>query len=133
LRYAGDPPNRILMIPDERRRSALERAGQDGVADPNAAIASALLADGAWLLAFNNAGENRETFRFAVRRISATPGGRRAPARSDPGSPGATGCRILVPVIVQDRAGEISRALHLGASRASARAFQHGGGLEERR
>jgi len=72
-----------------------------GVPESERAIASPLLADGRLLLAFNNAGENREDLSLAVSEDSATPGASCAGSKR-PGLPGAP---VLPNTRTRDRAG----------------------------
>src|SRR3981081_4452046 len=59
MRYAGNPPNRILMIRTSDGGAHWSMPVKTALPNPNAAIASVLLAGGRLLLAFNNAEENR--------------------------------------------------------------------------
>jgi len=103
----------------------LERAVKTALPNPNAAIASALLADGRLLLAFNNAGENREDLSLAVSEDSATRGAscagskaiRAPPVRRLPNTRTRGSCRTGPARFTCSTPGAFAH---------QARAFQHG-------
>src|SRR5207249_5788631 len=103
MRYAGNPPNRILMVRTEDGGVHWSRPEKTALPNPNAAIASTLLSDGALLLAFNNAEENREDLSLAL----STDFGNtwRTARRLEGGSESAPapGPEYSYPWIVQDR------------------------------
>jgi predicted neuraminidase len=126
LRYAGDPPNRILMVRTADGGVHWSPPARTDLPNPNAAIASTLLSDGALLLAFNNAEEDREDLSLAlskdfgntwrvVHRFEGEPGSAPAPVRE-----------YSYPWIMQDQAGDVhvlytwgrSRIKHLRFNRA---------------
>jgi predicted neuraminidase len=68
MRYAGDPPNRVLMIRTADAGTTWTAPVKTSLPNPNAAVGSVLLADGPLLLALNNAEENRESLSLASSR-----------------------------------------------------------------
>jgi predicted neuraminidase len=65
MRYAGAPPNRVLMIRTNDGGATWTPPVKTVLPNPNAAIGSVLLANGPLLLALNNAEENRESLSLA--------------------------------------------------------------------
>ena len=117
MRYSGDPPNRILIV----------RTGDGGVhwsppaktelPNPNAAIGSILLSDGALLLAFNNAEENREDLSLALSRDFGNTWQIVRRFEGDSGSASAPVPEYSYPWIMQDRAGDVHLLYTWGRSR----------------
>jgi len=104
--------------PNERRRSRIGVAPvKTALPNPNAAIASVLLADGRLLLAFNNAREIAKTFRSRSRRISATPGASRAGSKAIRAPPVRRFRNTPTPGSCRNRAGDIHLLYTWGRSR----------------
>jgi predicted neuraminidase len=132
MRYAGDPPNRILMIRTSDGGAHWSAPVKTALPNPNAAIAGALLADGRLLLAFNNAGENREDLSLAISEDFGDTWRVVRRLEGDPGSPGAPVPEYSYPWIVQDGAGEIHVLYTWGRSRIKHAHF-NAAWLEKRR
>jgi len=115
MRYSGDPPNRILMVRTEDGGVHWSRPEKTALPNPNAAIASALLSDGALLLAFNNAEEDREDLSLAL----STDFGNtwRTARRLEGGSGSAPVPEYSYPWIMQDRTGDVHVLYTWGRSR----------------
>jgi len=117
MRYAGDPPNRILIVRTGDGGVHWSRPEKTALPNPNAAIASALLSDGALLLAFNNAEENREDLSLA---LSADFGHTWRIAHRFEGASGPAPAPVpeySYPWIVQDRDGDVHVLYTWGRSR----------------
>jgi len=123
MRYAGDPPARVLMIRTADAGAHWTAPVKTALPSPNAAVGSVLLAGGPLVLAFNNAEENRESLSLAIStdfreqwRVArnlegeSLPRTRRFASTRIPGS-----CR---------KRGRRARALHLGPVAHQARGFQ---------
>jgi len=132
MRYAGDPPNRILMIRTSDGGAHWSAPVKTALPNPNAAIAGVLLADGRLLLAFNNAGENREDLSLAISEDFGSTWRIARRLEGDPGSPGAPVPEYSYPWIMQDGAGEIHVLYTWGRSRIKHVRFNRAW-LEERR
>jgi predicted neuraminidase len=117
MRYAGHPPNRILMIRTSDGGAHWSAPAKTALPNPNAAIASVLLADGRLLLAFNNAGENREDLSLAISEDFGDTWRIARRLEGDSGSPGAPVPEYSYPWIMQDRAGDIHLLYTWGRSR----------------
>ena len=65
MRYAGSPPNRVLMIRTTDGGATWTAPVKTSLPNPNAAVGGVLLANGPLLLALNNAEENRESLSLA--------------------------------------------------------------------
>jgi predicted neuraminidase len=65
MRYAGNPPNRALMIRTTDGGATWTSPVKTSLPNPNAAVGGVLLANGPLLLALNNAEENRESLSLA--------------------------------------------------------------------
>ena len=117
MRYSGDPPNRILVVRTEDGGVHWSRPEKTALPNPNAAIASALLSDGALLLAFNNAEEDREDLSLA---LSTDFGNTWRTARRLEGGSGSAPAPVpehSYPWIVQDRDGDVHVLYTWGRSR----------------
>jgi predicted neuraminidase len=66
LRYAGDPPKRMLAMQTGDGGAHWSSAAKTALANPDAGISCAALADGSLLLAFNDSETNRETLALAL-------------------------------------------------------------------
>ncbi len=117
MRYAGDPPNRILMVRTADGGVHWSPPAKTQLPNPNAAIASTLLSDGALLLAFNNAEENREDLSLALSTDFGSTWRIAHRFEGDSGSPQATVLEYSYPWIMQDRAGDIHVLYTWGRSR----------------
>jgi predicted neuraminidase len=65
MRYAGNPPNRVLMVRTTDGGATWTAPVKTSLPNPNAAVGGVLLANGPLLLALNNAQENRESLSLA--------------------------------------------------------------------
>jgi predicted neuraminidase len=117
MRYAGDPPNRILMVRTNDGGAHWSAPARTALPNPNAAIASALLAGGPLLLAFNNDEESREDLSLAVSENFGDSWRVVRRLEGDPNSPGAPVAEYSYPWIMQDRAGDIHVLYTWGRSR----------------
>jgi predicted neuraminidase len=132
LRYAGDPPARVLMTRTSDAGAHWSEPVKTALPNPNAAVASVLLAGGPLVLAFNNAGENREDLSLA---LSADFGDTWRVARRLEGesvAPRAPVPEYSYPWMMQDRAGDVHVLYTWGRSRIKHvvfnRAWLEGGG-----
>ena len=117
MRYAGDAPNRILMVRTADGGVHWSPPAKTALPNPNAAIGSVLLSDGLLLLAFNNAEENREDLSLA---LSADFGNTWRVAHRLEGASGPAPAPVpeySYPWIVQDRDGDIHVLYTWGRSR----------------
>ena len=117
MRYAGHPPNRILMVRTSDGGAHWSAPAKTALPNPNAAIASVLLADGRLLLAFNNAEENREDLSLAISEDFGDTWRIVRRLEGDSSSPGAPVPEYSYPWIMQDGAGDIHVLYTWGRSR----------------
>jgi predicted neuraminidase len=117
MRYAGHPPNRILMIRTSDGGAYWSMPVKTALPNPNAAIASVLLADGRLLLAFNNAEENREGLSLAISEDFGSTWRIARRLEGESSSPGAPVPEYSYPWIMQDGAGDIHLLYTWGRSR----------------
>jgi predicted neuraminidase len=117
MRYAGDPPNRILMLRTADGGAHWSPPEKTALPNPNSAIASAGLAGGPLLLAFNDAEENREDLSLAISKDFGATWRVAHRFEGDPGSPRAPVAEYSYPWIMQDRAGDIHVLYTWGRSR----------------
>jgi predicted neuraminidase len=107
MRYAGDPPGRVLVIRSSDAGEHWTAPEKTALPNPNAAVGGVLLAGGPLLLAFNNAEQNREDLSLALsgdfgatwrvaRRLEGEGLGPRAPVSE-----------YSYPWVMQDRAGNV--------------------------
>jgi predicted neuraminidase len=132
MRYAGDPPARVLMIRTVDGGAHWSEPAKTTLPNPNSAVAGVLLAGGPLLLAFNNAEENREGLSLALsndfgesfRVVRELEGGSQ--------SPRAPVAEYSYPWMMQDRAGGVHVLYTWGRSRIKHvvfdRAWLEGGG-----
>jgi len=132
MRYAGDPPGRVLMIRTGDAGARWTAPVKTALPNPNSAVASVLLAGGPLVLVFNNAEENREELALA---LSADFGDTWRVARSLEGEalpPRAPVPEYSYPWIMQDRSGDVHVLYTWGRSRIKHavfnRAWLEGGG-----
>ncbi|HZE11468.1 MAG TPA: exo-alpha-sialidase, partial [Burkholderiales bacterium] len=129
---AGDPPARILMIRTSDAGAHWSAPVKTALPNPNAAVASVLLAAGPLVLAFNNAEENREELSLALStdfgdtwRVA-----RNLEAESPP--PRAPVAEYSYPWIMQDSSGDVHVLYTWGRTRIKHavfnRAWLEGGG-----
>jgi predicted neuraminidase len=117
MRYAGERPARILMIRTTDGGASWSEPVKTALPNPNAAVASVLLAGGPVLLAFNNAEEEREDLSLALsadfgnswRVVRRVEGGSLAPRAPVP--------EYSYPWMMQDRSGEVHLLYTWGRSR----------------
>jgi predicted neuraminidase len=117
MRYAGDPPARILMTRTGDAGAHWSEPVKTALPNPDSAVASVLLAGGALLLAFNNAEANRESLSLA---LSVDFGERWRIARELEGeslAPRAPVAEYSYPWILQDRSGDVHVLYTWGRSR----------------
>ena len=117
MRYAGDPPVRVLMIRTGDGGGHWTAPIKTGLPNPNSAVASVLLAGGPLLLAYNNAEENRESLSLAVStdfgdtwRVART-------LESESQLPRAPVAEYSYPWLMQDRSGDVHVLYTWGRSR----------------
>ncbi len=132
MRYAGDPPNRILVVRTSDAGAHWSAPVKIELPNPNAAIGSVLLADGSLLLVFNDAPENRENLSLAISKDFGTTWRIAHRFEGDPGSPQAPVPEYSYPWIMQDRAGDIHVLYTWGRSRIKHVQF-NSAWLEEKR
>jgi predicted neuraminidase len=132
MRYAGDRPARILMTRTSDAGAHWSGPVKTALPNPDAAVASVLLAGGPLVLAFNNAEENREDLSLAV---SSDFGNSWSVARSLEGEallPRAPVPEYSYPWIMQDRSGDVHVLYTWGRTRIKHvvfnRAWLEGGG-----
>ncbi|HZT63432.1 MAG TPA: sialidase family protein [Burkholderiales bacterium] len=117
MRYAGDPPGRVLMIRTGDAGARWTAPVKTALPNPNSAVASVLLAGGPLVLVFNNAEENREELALA---LSADFGDTWRVARGLEGEalpPRAPVPEYSYPWIMQDRSGDVHVLYTWGRSR----------------
>jgi predicted neuraminidase len=132
MRYAGDPPNRILMVRTADGGLHWSPPVKTALPNPNAAIAAVLLAGGPLLLAFNNAEENRESLSLALSADFGNTWRIAHKFEGDSDSPGAPVPEYSYPWIMQDQAGDVHLLYTWGRSRIKHVHFNTAW-LEERR
>jgi len=132
MRYAGDPPARVLMIRTGDAGEHWTAPIKTALPNPNAAVASVLLAGGPLVLAFNNAEENREELSLA---LSGDFGNTWRVARNLEGEsppPRAPVAEYSYPWVMQDSSGDVHVLYTWGRSRIKHavfnRAWLEGGG-----
>jgi predicted neuraminidase len=117
MRYAGDPPARVLMARTSDAGAHWSEPVKTALPNPNSAVAAVLLAGGPLLLAFNNAEENREDLSLA---LSSDFGASWRVARSVEGAtqlPRAPVLEYSYPWVLQDRSGDVHLLYTWGRSR----------------
>jgi predicted neuraminidase len=117
MRYAGDPPNRILLVRTADGGVHWSPPVRTLLPNPNAAVASVLLAEGPLLLVFNNAPENREDLSLALSTDFGNTWRIAHRFEGESGSPQAPVPEYSYPWIMQDRAGDIHVLYTWGRSR----------------
>src|SRR6266508_1194504 len=132
MRYAGDPPNRILMVRTSDAGAHWSAPVKIELPNPNAAIGSVLLADGSLLLVFNDAPENRENLSLAISKDFGNTWRIAHRFEGDPGSPRAQVSEYSYPWIMQDQAADIHVLYTWGRSRIKHVQF-NSAWLEEKR
>ena len=107
LRYAGEPPGRVLMVRTTDAGAHWSPPVKTALPNPNAAVGGVLLSNGYLLLAFNNSQDNRDDLSLAY---SADYGNTwRIAGRLEGGSTSAQAPSLeySYPWIMQDRAGDV--------------------------
>jgi predicted neuraminidase len=117
MRYAGDPPNRIMMVRTADGGNHWSPPIKTALPNPNSAIGSVLLADGPLLLVFNNAEENREDLSLAVSTDFGNKWRIAHRFEGDSRSAQAPVPEYSYPWIMQDRAGDVHVLYTWGRSR----------------
>jgi len=117
MRYAGDPPGRVLVTRTSDAGVHWTAPEKTALPNPNAAVGGVLLAGGPLLLAFNNAEANRESLDLA---LSADFGASWRVARSlesESQPQRAPVAEYSYPWVMQDRAGNVHVLYTWGRSR----------------
>lgn len=117
MRYAGDPPGRVLVTRSSDAGGHWSTPEKTALPNPNAAVGGVLLAGGPLLLAFNNAEANRESLDLA---LSADFGASWRMARSlesESQPQRAPVAEYSYPWVMQDRAGNVHVLYTWGRSR----------------
>jgi predicted neuraminidase len=117
MRYAGDPPARILVVRTGDAGAHWSAPVKTALPNPNSAVGGVLLAGGPLVLAFNNAEDNREDLSLAV---SGDFGNSWRLARRLEGAsttPGAPVPEYSYPWVMQDSSGEVHVLYTWGRSR----------------
>ena len=117
MRYAGDPPNRILVVRTSDAGAHWSAPVKTELPNPNAAIGSVLLADGSLLLVFNDAPENREDLSLAISKDFGNTWRIAHRFEGEPGSPRAPVSEYSYPWIMQDTASDVHVLYTWGRSR----------------
>ena len=117
MRYSGDPPNRILIVRTADGGVHWSPPAKTQLPNPNAAIGSILLSDGALLLAFNNAEEDREDLSLALSKDFGNTWRIVHRLEGDSGPAPAQVPEYSYPWIMQDRAGDVHLLYTWGRSR----------------
>jgi predicted neuraminidase len=132
MRYAGDPPARVLVIRTNDAGAHWTAPVKTALPNPNSAVGSVLLAGGPLVLAFNNAEENRESLSLA---LSGDFGDSWRVVRQLEGESLPTHAPVpeySYPWIMQDRSGDVHVLYTWGRSRIKHavfnRAWLEGGG-----
>ncbi|HYA47845.1 MAG TPA: sialidase family protein [Burkholderiales bacterium] len=132
MRYAGDPPARILMTRTDDAGAHWSEPVKTTLPNPNAAVGSVLLAGGPLVLVFNNAEENRESLSVAVSKDFGDTWRVARVLESDSQLSRAPVPEYSYPWVVQDRAGDVHVLYTWGRSRIKHavfnRAWLEGGG-----
>jgi predicted neuraminidase len=132
MRYAGDPPARILMIRTSDAGAHWSEPVKTALPNPNSAVAGVLLAGGPLVLAFNNAEENREDLSLAVSRDFGNSWRVARRLEGESLLPRAPVPEYSYPWIMQDRSGDVHILYTWGRSRIKHvvfnRAWLEGGG-----
>ena len=117
MRYSGDRPNRILSVRTGDGGVHWSPPAKTALPNPNAAIASVLLAGGPLLLVFNDAEENRENLSLARSTDFGSTWRVAHRFEGDSGSTQAPVPEYSYPWIMQDRAGDVHVLYTWGRSR----------------
>jgi predicted neuraminidase len=117
MRYAGDPPGRVLVTRSSDAGEHWTAPEKTALPNPNSAVGGALLAGGPLLLAFNDAEQNREDLSLA---LSSDFGASWRVAHRLEGeglAPRAPVAEYSYPWVMQDRAGNVHVLYTWGRSR----------------
>jgi predicted neuraminidase len=117
MRYAGDPPNRVLMIRTSDAGAHWSPPVKTVLPNPNSAVGSVLLANGPLVLAFNNSRENRDDLSLAYSNDRGNTWRIAHRLEGDPALPQASMPEYSYPWIMQDTAGDIHVLYTWGRSR----------------
>jgi predicted neuraminidase len=117
MRYAGNPPNRVLMIRTTDGGGTWTAPVKTSLPNPNAAVGSVLLANGPLLLALNNAEENRENLSLASSTDFGNSWRIAHEVEGDSSSPQPSMREYSYPWIMQDGAGDIHLLYTWGRTR----------------
>jgi predicted neuraminidase len=117
MRYAGDPPGRVLMVQTSDAGAHWSRPVKTDLPNPNAAVGAVLLANGLLVLAFNNSQENRDDLSLAYSKDRGNTWRIAHRLEGDAASPQAPMAEYSYPWIMQDTAGDIHVLYTWGRSR----------------
>ena len=117
MRYAGSPPNRVLMIRTTDGGATWTAPVKTALPNPNAAVGGVLLANGSLLLALNHAEENRESLSLASSTDFGDSWRIAHEVEGDSSSPQPPVREYSYPWIMQDGAGDVHLLYTWGRTR----------------
>jgi len=117
MRYAGSPPNRVLMIRTTDGGATWTAPVKTALPNPNAAVGGVLLANGPLLLALNHAEENRESLSLASSTDFGDSWRIAHEVEGDSSSPQPPVREYSYPWIMQDGAGDVHLLYTWGRTR----------------
>lgn len=107
LRYAGDPPGRMLATRTKDGGSHWSAPVRTSLPNPNSALACTRVAEGLLLLAFNDSEANRENLALAISRDFGSSWRVVHRFEGDPAAPRAELADFSYPWMLQDDAGDV--------------------------
>jgi predicted neuraminidase len=117
MRYAGDPPARVLVTRTSDAGEHWTAPEKTALPNPNAAVGGVLLAGGPLVLAFNNAEANRESLDLALSTDFGASWRVARSLESESQLPRAPVAEYSYPWVMQDRAGNVHVLYTWGRSR----------------
>ena len=117
MRYAGDPPRRVLVIRTADGGATWTPPVKTGLPNPDAAVGSVLLANGPLLLALNHTQENRESLSLASSTDFGKTWSIAHEFEGDSSSPQPLMREFSYPWIMQDGAGDVHLLYTWGRTR----------------
>jgi predicted neuraminidase len=117
MRYAGDPPGRVLMVRTSDAGAHWTAPEKTALPNPNSAVGGALLAGGPLILAFNDAESNREGLDIALSTDFGASWRVARSLESESQLPRAPVAEYSYPWVMQDRAGNVHVLYTWGRSR----------------